>query len=145
MGTASAWPHEAAPACPSVPEAPNGPSGQGFGAPGSMAAVGGLVSGSAESALHAPAEPQPAERQPEPAQAERDGAQAGLLAGEHAAPAPLPAPVQLAASSLVRARGIPAVLTPDVAATASEHEGGSGGSHAWWLHCCCALLPGCIS
>lgn len=108
VSTATMPPHEASPVPMSVPEAPSGPCGQGFGAHGrmagpSLAAVAGLVSGSAETALHAPADDQPAERQPAPAQAEPDRAQAGPLAGEHAAPAPLPAPVQLVPSSLVRA------------------------------------------
>ena len=107
MSNATVSPHEAAPACPTIPEAPNGPCAHGFGPLGrmagpSMAAVAGLVSGSAESTLHVPAEPQLAQWEPERAQAGPDWAQAGLLADAHAAPAPLTAPVQLVASSMVR-------------------------------------------
>ena len=122
MSTASAWEHEAGSACPSVPEAPISPSAQGFGAHDrmagpSVAAVAGLVSASADAAMHDPAEPEPAERQPEPAQSERDGALAGLLADAHAAAAQLPAPVQLAASSLVRSPCNPALRAPGFIAT----------------------------
>ena len=138
--TATAWPCEAATASPFVPETTNGLCAQGLGAPGrlagpSMAAVGGLVNGSAGAVLHAPAEAQHAERQPEPAQAGHDRALAGPLADEHAAPATLPAPVQPVASSLVRARCIPAFMTPESAATTCEHEGGIG----------CCVFGGCIA
>lgn len=117
---ATVWACEAAHSCRFVPEVPNGLNALGLGAPGRMAGpsvtavdgAAGLGTRSAESTLHAPAKPEPAERQPEPAHPEPDQAQAGALADEHAAPAPLPARLQLAASSPVRGRCIPAVLTP---------------------------------